>query len=225
MTDNKKTSIKRRTNNNQTQTPKQSHPIEKDLPLPDEKDFVWNEIQLSDQTENKTTTPSKKLSSQFSEFRADVKELVDQMIEKGLCANEESACFAQLEECNKWDEAMFWNMWLMVSRSPSIADDPRLPPEKMNNLKSDYDRMERFKNAQKPDEIVKKTIETLKTNNGFGQDKFPHQVNVKLTNEDMKRANAINEEYFGGDASASMLIRAFARKGMEWYMKDSESKE
>lgn len=195
---------------------KKTPPKKEDAPkTPIQNNFeeAFSEIELKDEP------------IQFSEFTADVRELVEKMIEKGFCKNDDASRFTQLEECSKWDEAMFYEMWKMIELAFIPSDDSRLPSEKMDGLKSEYARMKRFKNAQKPDEIVKKTIEMLKTNNGFGQDKFPHQVNVKLTNEDMKRADAINEEYFGGDASRSMLIRAFARKGMEWYRKDSEGKE
>lgn len=54
-------------------------------------------------------------------------------------------------------------------------------------------------------------------NNGFGREKYQHQINVKLTKEDMERIEAINQEYFGGDASGSMLVRIVVRKGLEWY--------
>lgn len=49
-----------------------------------------------------------------------------------------------------------------------------------------------------------------------------HQVNIKLTNEDMERLEKINSEHFTGEASNSMLGRILIRKGMEWYEKGKE---
>lgn len=53
--------------------------------------------------------------------------------------------------------------------------------------------------------------------NGFGIDKFPHQINAKFTDEDLKELEGIKNEFFGGDVSGSMLVRTLVRKGMEWY--------
>jgi hypothetical protein len=59
-------------------------------------------------------------------------------------------------------------------------------------------------------------------NNGFGREKYPNQVNVKLTDLDIKEVKAVNDKYFGGDASMSMLIRVLVRKGFEWFAKEKK---
>lgn len=67
-------------------------------------------------------------------------------------------------------------------------------------------------------EAIEETIvQYVKPNPGFGQDKYPHQINVKLTDEDMKQIDTINENYFGGDASGSMVIRALVRTAFKNY--------
>lgn len=68
-----------------------------------------------------------------------------------------------------------------------------------------------------PDEIVAKVKDRLKANNGYGQEKYQHQINVKLTDEDMKRANAIKADIFSDDVSGSHLMRIFIRQGMKKY--------
>jgi hypothetical protein len=68
-----------------------------------------------------------------------------------------------------------------------------------------------------PDQIVKKVKDRLKANNGYGQDKYPHQINVKLTDEDMKRAEAIKKELCMEDMSGSQLMRMLIRQGMKKY--------
>lgn len=58
---------------------------------------------------------------------------------------------------------------------------------------------------------------TKKENTSHATEKYPHQANVKLTDDDMTKINAINKDRFEGDASVSMLIRVLVRKGLEWY--------
>jgi hypothetical protein len=67
----------------------------------------------------------------------------------------------------------------------------------------------------KADVIVKQVQDRLKANNGYGQDKYPHQINVKLTDEDMKRAEAIKKELCMEDMSGSQLMRMLIRQGMK----------
>jgi hypothetical protein len=73
----------------------------------------------------------------------------------------------------------------------------------------------------KADEVVKSTIARIKanngSNNGYGQDKYPHQINVKLTDDDMKRADAIKQALCMEDMSGSQLMRMFIRQGMKYY--------
>jgi hypothetical protein len=62
------------------------------------------------------------------------------------------------------------------------------------------------------------------TNSGYGHEKFPHQINVKLTDEDVKDANDISKRHFGGDVSGSQLVRILMRQGMKWYAENGRGK-
>ena len=59
-----------------------------------------------------------------------------------------------------------------------------------------------------------------KYNSSHATEKFPYQINVNLTAEDMEKIKNINKIHFGDDASGSMIVRALIRKGMEWYWRD-----
>lgn len=48
---------------------------------------------------------------------------------------------------------------------------------------------------------------------------YTNQLNVKLTEEDMKSLAEINKEFFEDEASNSMLGRILIRKGISFYKK------
>lgn len=60
------------------------------------------------------------------------------------------------------------------------------------------------------------------TNKDFGKTRYPHQVNVKLTNEDMGRMDEVKQKYLNGDISWSMLVRLLVRKGLDWYAQEKK---
>lgn len=48
---------------------------------------------------------------------------------------------------------------------------------------------------------------------------YEHQLNIKLTEEDMKQILEINKVFFENEASNSMLGRILIRKGIAFYQK------
>lgn len=48
---------------------------------------------------------------------------------------------------------------------------------------------------------------------------YEHQLNIKLTEEDMKNIFEINKVFFENEASNSMLGRILIRKGITFYQK------
>lgn len=64
---------------------------------------------------------------------------------------------------------------------------------------------------------------SLTINTGDGYNKHEKQLNVKLTKVDEQDIKEINDEFFEGEASKSMMGRVLLRKGIHFYKKLSNS--